>query len=144
MGTYFSTIIPPPLSPSSRVTLRMSQKKIDVNLSTSLPWDFSRFICSDYWGGKKPLGLSHFCVYSTFFSSCVRHFLWSKTYFEESHGNKIRSTCLVYYVYLVMSKNQVILDIFYWNCVVEFFFYPVWKNLRVKFLVLYLVDCTSV
>ena len=79
-----SCILMLPLSPSSRVTLRMSQKKIDVNLSTSLPWDFSRFICSDDWGGKKPLGLSHFCLFNFFFV----HFLRSKTYFEESHGNQ--------------------------------------------------------
>ena len=62
----------------------MSQKKIDVNLSTSLPWDFSRFICSDDWGGKKPLGLSHFCVYSTFFSSNFFSFLIQNTFWRKS------------------------------------------------------------
>ena len=127
-GTCFC-ILMLPLSPSSRVTLRMSQKKIDVNLSTSLPWDFSRFICSDYWGGKKPLGLSHFCVLFNFFFLRVRHFLWSKTYFEESHGNKIRSTCLVLCLLGHVKKSGYIGYFFYWNCMVDFFIYMVRKIL---------------
>ena len=78
-------------APSGWVTLRMSQKKIDVNLSTSLPWDFSRFICSDDWGGKKPLGLSHFCLFNFFFSSI---FFDQKHILKKVMGIKTRSTCL--------------------------------------------------